>query len=146
MSRVFALYATGEYSLKALRKKAFEIGLRHWRGDRAMTTSEIHRMLQNPIYTGDFLWCGERRKGSHEPLVTNETFNRVQTLLHRKPQIRSAKRRHAFMGPMRCARCGCSMTAERKKGKYVYYRCTGFKSACGNTYVREEQPPRCWAM
>jgi hypothetical protein len=24
------------------------------------------------------------------------------------------------------------MTAEKKKGKYVYYRCTGFKGKCGN--------------
>ena len=31
------------------------------------------------------------------------------------------------------------MTAERKKGKYVYYRCTGFHGKCGNTYIREEQ-------
>ena len=26
-----------------------------------------------------------------------------------------------------------------KKGKYVYYRCTGFRGACGNVYVREER-------
>ena len=31
------------------------------------------------------------------------------------------------------------MTAEQKKGKYIYYRCTGFKGACGNTYIRQEQ-------
>jgi site-specific DNA recombinase len=31
------------------------------------------------------------------------------------------------------------MTAERKKGKYVYYRCTGCKGKCANTYVREER-------
>jgi hypothetical protein len=31
------------------------------------------------------------------------------------------------------------MTAEKKKGKYIYYRCTGFKGACGNTYMREER-------
>jgi site-specific DNA recombinase len=31
------------------------------------------------------------------------------------------------------------MTAETKKGKYMYYRCTGFKGRCGNTYIREEQ-------
>ena len=31
------------------------------------------------------------------------------------------------------------MTAERKKGKYTYYRCTGFHGACGNTYIREEE-------
>jgi site-specific DNA recombinase len=32
-----------------------------------------------------------------------------------------------------------TMTAENKKGKYVYYRCTGFRGKCGNTYIREEQ-------
>ncbi len=31
------------------------------------------------------------------------------------------------------------MTAEIKKGKYVYYRCTDFKGACGNAYIREER-------
>ena len=30
------------------------------------------------------------------------------------------------------------MTAELKKGKYIYYRCTGFKGRCGNTYIRKE--------
>ena len=43
------------------------------------------------------------------------------------------------MGLLTCARCGCAMTAERKKGKYTYYRCTGFRGACGNSYIREEQ-------
>ena len=43
------------------------------------------------------------------------------------------------MGLLTCGRCGCSITAEKKKGKYVYYRCTAFRGACGNTYVREEQ-------
>src|SRR5262249_34140674 len=31
------------------------------------------------------------------------------------------------------------MTAEKKKGKYVYYRCTGSHGQCGNTYIREER-------
>jgi len=30
------------------------------------------------------------------------------------------------------------MTAEIKKGRYVYYRCAGFKGRCGNTYIRQE--------
>src|SRR4051812_31211313 len=49
------------------------------------------------------------------------------------------KQLHPFMGLLRCGRCGCSMPAERKKGKYVYYRCTGFNGKCGNTYVRQER-------
>ena len=27
---------------------------------------------------------------------------------------------------------------ELKKGRYVYYHCTGGRGRCGNTYVREE--------
>jgi site-specific DNA recombinase len=40
---------------------------------------------------------------------------------------------------MTCGRCGCAMTAERRKQRYVYYHCTGFKGSCGNTYIREEE-------
>jgi DNA invertase Pin-like site-specific DNA recombinase len=139
VARVFELYATGEYSLLALTRKAYEIGLRHSRGDRRMTKSEIHRMLQNPIYTGDFRWLGKIHHGSHEPLITHETFAKVQAVLGGKPRQRLPRLRHAFMGLLTCARCGCSMTAEMKKGKYIYYRCTGFRGACGNEYIREEK-------
>jgi site-specific DNA recombinase len=34
---------------------------------------------------------------------------------------------------------GAAMTAERKKAKYVYYRCTGFTGTCGNVYIRQEK-------
>jgi site-specific DNA recombinase len=104
-----------------------------------MTKSEIHRMLQRLVYTGEFVWKGTRYAGSHQPLVTRETFDAAQAVLGRKPRARYPKQRHAFMGLLTCARCGCAMTAEKKKGKYVYYRCTGYKGACGNVYVREER-------
>jgi site-specific DNA recombinase len=41
-------------------------------------------------------------------------------------------------GLLTCGRCGCTITAERKKGKYTYYRCTAFRGRCGNSYIREE--------
>ena len=141
MASVFELYASGEYSLKALTVKAYEIGLRHSRGDRKMTKSELHRLLKNPIYMGDFRWLGKVHRGSHEPLVSRETFDRVQEVLEGKGRKRRGHRKHQhpFMGLLKCGLCGCTMTAERKKGKYVYYRCTGFKGACGNEYIRQEK-------
>jgi site-specific DNA recombinase len=141
MTRVFELYASGEYSLKTLTVKAYEIGLRHSRGDRKMTKSELHRLLKNPIYVGDFRWLGKVHCRSHEPLVSRETFNRVQELMEGKGVKRRGHRKHLhpFMGLLKCGLCGCAMTAERKKGKYVYYRCTGFKGACGNVYIRQEK-------
>jgi hypothetical protein len=133
VARLFELYATGEYSLKGITRKAYEIGLRHPRADRRMTKSEIHRMFDRLIYTGDFVWLGKRHKGSHDPLITHDTFERVQAVLRRKPRARYPRQRHPFMGLLTCALCGCSMTAEEKKGKYVHYRCTGSRGKCGNT-------------
>ena len=103
-----------------------------------MTTSEVHRMLRNPIYTGDFRCCGTRRKGSHQPLITHDIINRVQKVLGGTARPRKA-RRYAFMGLLTCAKCGCSLTAEMKKGRYVYYHCTNFRGRCDNSYIREER-------
>ena len=98
-------------------------------------------MLQNPIYTGDFRLA--REAATTAPTSRSSPTRRstsVQAVLHAQAARSTIpKQRHAFMGLLTCARCGCAMTAERKKGKYVYYRCTGFKGACGNTYIREER-------
>ena len=51
----------------------------------------------------------------------------------------AAKRQFAYRGIMVCGKCGCAITAEIKKGKYIYYHCTGFKGNCDNKYVREEE-------
>jgi site-specific DNA recombinase len=139
ITRLFELYASEKFSLKALTAKAFAVGLTHPRGNRRLYKSDTHRILQNPIYFGDFVWLEKRYEGCHEPLVTRERFDQVQAVLRRKPRARYPKQRHAFMGLLKCALCGCTMTAEKKKGKYIYYRCTGFHGACGNTYIREER-------
>jgi hypothetical protein len=78
--------------------------------------------------------------------VTNGVTPIDKTLLHRVWHFGKSgwifghrKHLHPFMGLLKCGLCGCTMTAERKKGKYVYYRCTGFRGACGNVYIREEK-------
>ncbi|NOQ22727.1 MAG: hypothetical protein GQ565_08795 [Candidatus Aegiribacteria sp.] len=44
----------------------------------------------------------------------------------------------AYTGLMQCGHCGCAITAERKKGKYSYYHCTGHKGwHYGEPSVRE---------
>jgi len=41
-----------------------------------------------------------------------------------------------------CGHCGCALTAELKRGKYVYYHCTSHKGKCDERYVREEELAR----
>ena len=45
----------------------------------------------------------------------------------------------AFRGMLTCAHDDCTVTAELKKGKYVYYRCSGYRGKCDLPRFREEQ-------
>src|ERR1700682_264407 len=113
------------------------MGLTHPRTGRRLFTSEMHRMLTHSIYTGTFIWDGKEYHGSHQALIARGLFDQVQAILRRGTRPRNPKQRNPFMGLLTCAKCGCATTAERKKGKYVYYHCTDYHGGCDNTYIRE---------
>ena len=58
IAQVFELAALGHHSLKGLLQCARGIGFTHPRTGRALFKSELHRLLKNPIYYGDFVWDG----------------------------------------------------------------------------------------
>ncbi len=138
VAKLFEWYATGTVSLKEVTARAAAIGLTHPRSARKLTKSEIHRVLHNPIYAGEFRWKGKQYAGLHTPIISRRLFEDVQDVFAVINRPRYTKHQHAFAGLMTCGRCGCAITAELKKGKYVYYHCTGFKGKCGEPYVREE--------
>ena len=137
--KLFEWYASGEYSLKVLTKKAAAAGLTNRTGGGALARSRIHQVLQNPIYYGEFYWLGQLHQGLHKPVISRDLYDRVQAVFAAANHPRHTKRRHALAGLVTCGRCGCAFTAEIKKGQYVYYHCTGHRGPCGNTYVREEE-------
>jgi site-specific DNA recombinase len=47
--------------------------------------------------------------------------------------------RSKYLGSDICAYDNCKVTAEIKKERYTYYRCTGFRGKCGLPYFREEE-------
>jgi DNA invertase Pin-like site-specific DNA recombinase len=65
IAELFRLYATGSYSIKALLVKGHAVGLTHPRSGRPLFKSELHRILHNPVYHGEFLWDGKRAPISH---------------------------------------------------------------------------------
>jgi site-specific DNA recombinase len=131
--RAFALYATGQYSLAAVRQAIrTETGKRYSKG-------YIHGLLTNPFYSGFFEWDGERYKGTHPLIVSPELFNRVQNVLHGHNRPKQRKHEFAFAGLLNCAYDDCMITAEMKKHKYTYYHCTGYKGKCALPYMREEE-------
>ncbi|MCW8139878.1 MAG: recombinase family protein [Planctomycetota bacterium] len=136
----FERFATGNYSLEQLTMLAAADGLVTKTGKR-MGKSAMHHMLRNPLFMGQFDWRGKRYQGTHTPLVSFELWEQVQAVLtgrYARKRKTSMKHALAYSGLLTCGHCGCALTGDVKKGKYVYYRCTHNKQTCPEPYVREE--------
>jgi site-specific DNA recombinase len=136
--RLFELYATGNYSLDDLRHKIAREGLAYGARRSPMPKSSLEHILKNPIYYGDFAWKGVMYHGQHEPIVSRGLWEAAQAVFGNKWKSKSKKHEFAFTGLIECGTCGCAITAEIKKGKYVYYHCTQYKQKCPGPYLREE--------
>jgi site-specific DNA recombinase len=55
-----------------------------------------------------------------------------------KPQGRYGTLEFPYRGLLTCAYDNCMITAEIKKNRYTYYRCTGYRGKCALPYLREE--------
>ncbi len=139
--QLYEWYSTGEYSLKDLRAKAQEEGFLDGLSKYKMSKSSLEKLLKSVFYFGDFVWNGKQYQGSHKPIVDKGLWETVQDVFKNKTNNCQGKRTKdpfKFSGLMTCSKCGCSITAQRQKGKYVYYRCTNGRGKCDQSFVREE--------
>ncbi len=129
----FTLYSTGEWSLHRLAAHLEEEGLRS-KGtqrypERPLGHNRIHNMLHNPYYMGIVAWNGKRYPGRHEPLIDEDTFDRVQALLAAarvsgdRPQVHE----HYLRGTIICEECLGRLLFGRHRGRtgrqYDYFCC-----------------------
>ena len=131
--RMFELYATGKYSLSQLRlaiKSEFGV---------TIAKGYLDRLLKNPFYAGSFIWDDKTYTGTQTPLVDRTLFEQVQSVFHGRNKPRYQKHDFAFRGLLSCAYDDCMVTAEIKKQKHTYYRCTGSRGKCELPYFREEE-------
>jgi DNA invertase Pin-like site-specific DNA recombinase len=140
ITKLFELYATGRYAVRQMANTARELGLVYRKSGGAVPTSTVHKILRNRIYMGDFEFDGKVYRGTHRPLVSRELWDRVQGILDGRGSKKThrVKERFAFTDLITCGHCGCAMVAEMKKGRYVYYHCTGYHGKCPERYTREE--------
>lgn len=141
VKRLFILCAEGTRSIEELAKQIGNEGLNRGGSRTPMPTATAHKILRQPIYMGEFEWAGKVYKGAHEPLVPRDLWEHVQNVLDRRLAKREKKTSHgfAFSSLVSCGHCGCALVGELKKGRYVYYHCTGYKGKCPERYVREEK-------
>lgn len=141
IASVFNWYASGHYSLMEVAEHARKAGLTFWRTGGAVPAATLHRVLRHRLYTGYFDWNGRVYKGQHPALTTKEIWDHVQGVLDGRNATKAKRgKKHdlPLAGLMKCGHCGCSLVGDVKKGRYVYYRCSGYKGNCGEPYVREE--------
>ena len=71
--------------------------------------------------------------------INSDLFLQAQSVLHGHNKPKYGKHEIAFRGILTCAHDNCTVTAELKKNKYVYYRCTGHKGPCALPRFREQE-------
>ena len=93
----------------------------------SISKSYLYRLLNNRIYLGEITHKGENHPGRHEPIIEQQLWDRVHTILQESPRKRAARTRAEtpallkglLYGPDRAA---FSPTHTRKGGRlYRYY-------------------------
>ena len=117
---------------------------------KPMSRNTIYAIFTNTAYYGIYEYpkgSGIWHKGTYQPLMTAEEYDKIQLLLGRKGKPRPKTHIFAFTGLMKCGECGASITAEEKikrpkNGKihrYIYYHCTKRTNPnCTQRYIEQK--------
>jgi len=128
--KIFELYATGNHSTITLRTEMAKLGLTASSG-LPLALSMVDHILNNPFYYGQMRSKGKLYPHKYQPLISKDLFDQCQRIRKgwgKKP-FQYAAKPYIFRGLLRCARCGCAMSPETAKGKFIYYSCTNAKKA-----------------
>lgn len=120
------------------------------RKGKQIVLSMIYRMMDNHFYTGRYEFpegSGKWYTGKHEPLVTQEVFDKVQEVMKGAVKGPPGTKEFAFTKMFKCGSCGSGITADEKIKRikdgsirrYVYYGCNKkWITGCKEPYIREE--------
>jgi site-specific DNA recombinase len=125
-----------------------EVNFKTTRGKKGLSLGNIYQILENHFYYGVFEYprkSGNYYNGIHEPLITKELFDLVQTQV-KSNFMRTENKEFAFTKLMICGLCGSGITADEKfkelkdgsVNRYVYYGCSKSKDkSCKDGYINE---------
>ncbi|QCI80258.1 hypothetical protein E6W36_14325 [Hankyongella ginsenosidimutans] len=120
-----------------------------------LTNEQAMRFLINPLYAGyldSASWDVSFRKAQHEPLISLETFQRIQDVLKgdaRTPNRADLNAEFPLRGHVGCSCCGHPMTATfsrgRRGGLFPYYLCRQRGCARNGKSIRRAQIEEAFA-
>lgn len=156
LKSAWELMETGTKSLSEMARFLDEQGVREKRKGHKETLirrQTMSRIFRNKFYTGKVVSkkYGREVQGQHPPMITEETFYRVQAILDGRnfntPVVLAKRTRNNPDFPLRrivrCGRCGQSFTAAWSKGKkltYGYYFCIKRCGTKSNVPLSEIEP------
>jgi site-specific DNA recombinase len=135
--RAFDLYLTGSHGFKEISTILYNEGLRTRTGKKVLK-SHVQRILSTIFYTGLMEREGKYYNGNHQALISKDTFDKAQDVMHGRSHPRPKRLFFPLRGFLKCDNCGCALTASLKKGHHYYY-CTGNREHCQEhkSYMRE---------
>jgi hypothetical protein len=116
----------------------YKKGLRN-RAGKKEGKSRLYDLLTDPYYYGVIRWKDQIYPGKHEPIISKDLFNLVQSKINRKYKI-PAYQKHmpVFKAKMDCEECGGTVTWETHKGHW-YGHCNHYKKCSQKEWLRQEK-------
>lgn len=130
-------YVFEEYAKGTPKKEIIETltrrGIKSPRG-KPLSLSSFQTALKNPVYCGEFQFQGQTVEGAAQPIITRETFDKVQAnlaVVKHAPAAAKARVEYLLRGKVFCGHCGAPMVGEcgrgRHGGMFHYYACASKK-------------------
>ena len=104
-------------------KKAFELCLEGYniptiaKKINVKWSARIYGWLRNPVYAGKIVYKGEMFEGQHKPIVSWETFLKVQKIMDSKPKFPNTPNK-LLVGLIYCKWCGARYAGRRFRSKH----------------------------
>lgn len=138
--KIFELYAQGNNSFQTVALKMQAQSFAKTSRGKSITARTVELIIKNPFYIGRMLVNGQLYPHKYPPLISEQLFNRVQTIIsnHHKAPVQYAGKPILLRGLISCMNCGSTVSGDIKKQKYVYYACHNSKRICIKKWIKEE--------
>ncbi len=126
-------FASGRFQIQAEVKRFLESFPEFPRTNHGyVRNQQVTDILTNPVYAGYVEapnWSVSLRQGHHEPLITFQTFKKIEERLNNKakaPARKNINEDFPLRGSVLCGDCGSALTSCWSSGRhsrYPYYLC-----------------------
>lgn len=152
VQRIFDIYAYKDPSFISIARQLNDMGYKNKKGNN-FEARTIRYILENPFYTGKVRWNRQHHEdhtikdpsewiiseGKHEPIVSEELFDLVQTrikiyTLPYQPRGKVAEK-HWLSGMVKCSCCGSTLGLSSMNVPYPYLQCIKYsKGQCQKSH------------